>query len=151
MRKVFVLTSYLLMAPFCLPASAEILAYESTDNTGINKKEQIDVIEKYLTNLSSTLKTMESKLDGNALKIKSLEEVVKVLKEQDLKKIQDQIGEKKAEAPTPAATPNSEELEKIKADILAIKNEDIEKVQIEVRSLRSSLEQIQEILKINKK
>ncbi len=150
MHKVTVLTSCLLIASFFTQASAEIKTYESTDNTGINKKEQIEVIEKYLANLSGTLKTMEAKLEANTVKLKSLEDVIKVLKEQDIKKIQDQLGEKKTPAAASAA-PNTEELDKIKADILAIKNEDIEKVQIEVRSLNSSVEQIQQLLKINKR
>lgn len=151
MRKVAVLTSYLLLVTFFAPAMAEIKTYETTDNTGINKKEQIEVIEAYLKNLSGTLKAMETKLDANVLKLNTLENVVKAIKEQDIKKIQDQLGEKKDTPATATAASNTEELEKIKADILAIKNEDIEKVQIEVRSLNSSVEQIQQMLKINKK
>lgn len=151
MHKIAVLTSCLLLATLFGPVKAEIKAYESTDNTGINKKEQIDVIEKYLTNLSGTLKNMEAKLDANTIKLKTLEDVVKAIKDQDIKKIQDKLGEKKETPPAATNSPTAEELEKIKADILAIKNEDIEKVQLEVRSLKSSVEQIQGLLKINKK
>lgn len=153
MSKVFVLTLCLLAPIYFASAQAQVKSYESTDNTGINKKEQIEVIEKYLADLSGTLKTMEAKLDANTIKLKALEDVVKAIKEQDLKKIQDQIGEKKeaSTSGTPEAKPNTEELDKIKADILAIKNEDIEKVQFEVRALNSSIEQIQQILKINRK
>lgn len=135
-------------------AFAEIKTYQSTDNTGLNKREQIDNVEKYLMELSGSLKNMEAKLDANALKIKTLEDVVKALKDTDLKKIQDQLGQKKTEtAATAQATPGPtmEEMEKLKADILTIKNQDIEKVQSDVRSLSSSVEYIQKMLKINQK
>lgn len=136
------------------PTFAQIKTYESTDNTGLNKREQIDNVEKYLMELSGSLKNMEAKLDANAMKIKALEDVVKALKDNDLKKIQDQLGQKKSEsAETAKATqgPTTDDVEKLKADILVIKNQDIEKVQLEIRNLNSSVEYIQRLLKIGQK
>lgn len=131
---------------------AEINVYQSTDNTGLNKREQIDTIEKYLTELSGSLKNMEAKLDANAMKLKTLEEVVKAIKDQDIKKIRDQLGQKKTEEKATASPgPTTEEMEKLKADILTLKNDDIEKVQTEIRSLNSSVEEIQKLLKINQR
>ncbi|AUN98195.1 hypothetical protein C0V70_08770 [Bacteriovorax stolpii] len=133
---------------------AEIKTYQSTDNTGLNKKEQIDNLERYLMELSGSLKNMEAKLDANAIKIKTLEDIVKAIREQDIKKIQDQLGEKKTDSPAAAQAapgPTMQEMDKLKADILTLKNEDIEKVQSDIRNLNSSVEYIQKMLKIGQK
>ena len=84
---------FALAALFSLHCSAEIMIYKNTDNTGINKLERIGVIETYLSNLSGTLKAMEAKLDATDLKLKTLDATLSALKENDLKKIQDQLTE----------------------------------------------------------
>lgn len=111
---------------------AEIAVYKSTDNTGINKLERIGVIEQYLATLSATLQKMESKLESNSQKLAEIESSLKGVKDNDIKKIQEQLSEKKPEAKNGA----NEELEKLKADILAIKNEDIERIRRDIQLLK---------------
>jgi polyhydroxyalkanoate synthesis regulator phasin len=129
---------------------AEIKIYESTDNTGINKREQIDVIEKYLITLSGQLKSLESKIDSNSFKIKSMETSIAGIKDIDLKKIQDQLSEKNE--PEKVDAKNEEgELEKLRADILAVKNNDIESIRGDINSLKFSIRDIQSIIKTPKR
>jgi DNA repair exonuclease SbcCD ATPase subunit len=138
--KTTILGFALLLSPLC---NAQIEPYKSTDNTGINKLERIGVIETYLSNLSSALKNMESKIEANTLKLTSLENSLKN-KDEDIKKIQGQLGEKKPVGPEMA------ELEKLKADMLAIKNEDIEKIRIQVQGLNYSVQSMQGLMEIRK-
>jgi hypothetical protein len=121
---------------------AEVEIYKSTYNTGINKLEQITAIETYLTKLSSMVNSMEEKLDANSVKLTTLENMLKSFKEVDLKKVQDQLGEQRAKA----ATPEMAELQKLKADVTAIKNEDIEKIRIQIQGLNSTIQSMQLIL-----
>lgn len=129
---VLILNTYL--------ANAEIQIYQDTDNTGQNKLERIGVIEKYLIDLSNSVKKMDEKLDENAKKIKTLEADFKEIKNNDLKKLQTLLGEKKEEGGEDG------ELKKIKADILAIKNDDIEKLKSEVMGLNNIIKSIQGIM-----
>lgn len=123
---------------------AEFEVYKSTDNTGINKYERIGVIETYLTNLSTALNKMEAKIDANYLKLSTLEGLLKA-NEAEVKKMQASMGEKKA------PTASEAELEKLKADFLAIKNEDIEKLKIQVQGLNYSIQSVQGLLEMKKK
>ena len=154
MMKMLVLLSYIGVSSLC---SAEVKVYQTTDNTGLNKREQIDTVEKYLTDLSTTLKSMEAKLDQNSLRLKTLEDTVGVIKNKDLKQIQDQLGAKTittaATTTTPAVVPvvSATEIEKINADILALKNDDVEVLKGDVQAMKSSLRYIQSLLKIDQK
>lgn len=123
---------------------AEIEVYKSTDNTGINKLERIGVIENYLTNLSTALNKMEAKIDANYLLLKTVEGRL-LAQDNEVKKMQASLGEKKA------PTASDAELEKLKADILAIKNEDIEKIKIQVQGLNYSIQSVQGLLEMKKK
>ena len=123
--------------------AAEIQIYKSTDNTGINKLERIGVIETYLATLSGTLQNIEAKVDASALKLSALEKVVAQIKDTDIKNIQAKLGEK-TEA---AKSPSMEELDKIKADITALRNNDIEGLQVQIQGLSSSVQSIQGILR----
>lgn len=117
---------------------AQVTAYESTENAGLNKKERIDAVEKYLADLAASLKKMEAKLDENSQKMKSLEDVVKAIKEAEAKKVEPKLGEQKA--------PNSKEkseMDKLKADILAIKNQDIEKLKMNFEELSDTVRMMQ--------
>jgi hypothetical protein len=139
---------------------AEIKVYQSTDNTGINKKEQIDGIERYLAELGNQLRKMEEKIDASSLKLKNMESAIAVIKEVDLKKIQEQLipkndPAKKATGKTSDETIEAtgevigkDELEKLKADILAIKNNDIEQIRLDLNGLKFSIKNIESILKI---
>lgn len=122
---------------------AEIQIYKSTDNTGINKLERIGVIESYLATLSGTLQNIEAKVDASALKISALEKVVAQIKDTDIKNIQAKLGEKSE----PAKNPTTEELDKLKADVTALKNDDIEGLRIQIQGLNSSVQSIQGILR----
>jgi chromosome segregation ATPase len=120
---------------------AEIKVYQDTDNTGTSKFERIGIIEKYLINLSETLKSMEEKVEANSQKLKKLEENISTLKEKDLKLLTSRIDEvalvKKKESK------ESEEIEKLKSDIVTMKNDDIEKMKTDLQALRSSLKQFE--------
>ena len=110
---------------------AEVPAYQITENTGLNKQERIDYLDKYMANLSSTLKSFESKLDENSKKMKDIEASIKEMKvEADKKNVSPQTNEKKQNK-------NSEtsEVEKLKADILVLKNKDIEKIKSDLSDL----------------
>ena len=126
---------------FITTAQAEIKVYQDTDNTGTNKFERIGIIEKYLIDLSQSLKTMEVKIDANALKLKTLEDVVSQIKEKDLKNIQAQLAEKKPAAKKEASSEG--ELEKLKADILTLKNDDIEKMKIDLDLLNRAVKKLE--------
>lgn len=122
-------------------AMAEVSGYESTDNAGLNKQERIDNIEKYLSNLSASLKKMEAKLDENAQKFKSLDDVVKAMKaerEAAAQKIAGQLGEKKT-----VGVKDGAELEKMKADILVLKNDEIEKLKTQFSDLNETVKALQ--------
>lgn len=127
----------LLLSPFCM---AEIDLYKSTDNTGINKLERIGVIENYLVGLSGTLKSMETKVDSSNIKIEALEGLVKTLKEENAK-LKLELADKKA-----VKGVDQSEFDKLKADILSIKNEDIEKIRIQVQGLNYSVQSVQGLL-----
>ena len=102
---------------------AEIKPYQSIDNSGLNKQERIEVIDKYLVDLVASLKSMENKLDENSKKVKSLEEVVKALKNAELIKPAPPVSEKKNSSVVAAV--DLKEVEKLKADLLTLKNQDI--------------------------
>lgn len=123
--------------------SAEIALYKSTDNTGINKLERIGVIEQYLATLSGTLQNIEAKVDATAIKVNALEKVVAQIKDTDIKNIQTKLAEKAV----PTKTPEMEELDKLKADFLTLKNEDVESMKTQLQGLSSSVQSIQGILK----
>ncbi len=133
---------FALAALFSLHCSAEIRIYKNTDNTGINKLERIGVIETYLSNLSGTLKAMEAKLDATDLKLKTLDTTLSALKENDLKKIQDQLTEQKAAIAKPQDKVSMEELEKLKEDMLTLKNDDIEAIRQQILILKSGIDEI---------
>jgi hypothetical protein len=61
----------IILITLCGNVGAEVQIYQSTDNTGLNKREQIESVEKYLISFSQTLKKMEGTLDENAKKIQA--------------------------------------------------------------------------------
>lgn len=137
--KIWVLALGLIISNLC---NAEIPLYKSTDNTGINKLERIGVIEQYLINLSGQLQNIESKLDASALKVNALEKVVAQIKDTDIKNINAKLGEKVV----PPKSPEMAELDKLKADMTVLKNEDIETIRTQIQGLNSSVQSIQGIL-----
>lgn len=128
--------------------SAEIPGYSSTDNTGLNKKERIDAVETYLSNLTQSLTKLEQKLDENSKKLSDLDRVVNALKASEAKKVDSKLGEAKQPTPgNPAGKPEPSELEKLKADVLALKNQDIEKLKTNLEELSDTVKAIQSNLK----
>lgn len=132
------------------PCIAEVAVYKPTDNTGMNKKEQIDGIEKFLATLSTQLNSLEQKIDANGTKIKNLETSLFSIKENDIKKIQEQITAKpnSASSASEKTSESPEELEKIKADILAMKNNDIEQMRLDINALKFSVKNLETIIKV---
>lgn len=137
MRLSCALLVSLLLSTLC---NADIEAYKSTDNTGINKLERIGVIENYLVTLSAALKDMEAKNTLNSVKIETLAASLKI-KEADIKKIQDKLLEKST-----AKTPEMAELEKLKQDLIALKNDDIEKMRFQIQGLSNNMDSINGVL-----
>jgi len=124
----------LYLSLICSPSFAEIPPFQSNENTGLNKKERIDELEKYLSDLAGTLKKMETKLDENTKKVQSLNDVVKLLKDAQDKKVESDFGEKKI-----TDSKEAFEIEKLKLDILILKNQDIEKLKNDVKDLNDTL------------
>ncbi len=140
------LISFLLFLLLVLSLS-EIPPYHSTENVGQNKKERIDSVEKYLIDLSQSLREMDTKIDENAKKVKGLEESVKdTLKElRSLtdKKEQASIDDKKTLVSKEARVDKSE-MDKIREDILFLKNKDIEKLKIDFDELRELVKRLEQ-------
>lgn len=134
------------------PCYAEIKIYQTTDNTGINKKEQIEVIEAYLKDLSGMLKTIEARVEADSQRIKTMEANISAIREQDIKKLQEQVTKVSTVAKDPAnetaqQKANAEEMEKIKIDILTMKNNDIEPLREDIGMIRASLRNLQSAVK----
>lgn len=125
-------------------AQSQIPTYEATDNAGLNKRERIDSVEKYVIDLSSSLRSMESKLDENAKKIKALDDTVKGIKEELTKKEAAKLGEQKApQKESKEVKEIYQELDKLKSDILSMKNQDIEKLKINFEELSETVRMLQ--------
>ena len=126
----------------------KVQTYESGENVGLNKQERLEHVDTFLSTQNSSLKNMEKKLDDNAKKIKDLESIIKALKEHQAKTdkaLEDKIGEKAN--PTSSASKELPEAEKLKADILSLKNKDIEKLKNDLSDLSDTVKAIQATLK----
>lgn len=170
------LVATLILSFFCFgpcASHAEIKSYESTDNTGQNKKERIDSVESYLTNLSNSLQKMETKLDENAKKIQALDQTMKSVQDKmakkeaeeklasvakaSAKKGEEKGGEKSAEASSEKEEEKMDakvgertaksEIDKLKADMMALKNQDMEKLKASLEELSDTVKAIQATLK----
>ena len=148
------LVSFLLLGSFS--AFSEIKTYQSTDNTGENKYERINTVEKYLSDLSLSLKSMENKLDENARKIQALDSSIKNIKEKQealiteaeaRKKKDSKLGESKTASPAAPDTTEQTELDKLKADVLSLKNHDIERLKVNLEDLSDTVKAMQATLR----
>jgi hypothetical protein len=96
---------------------------------------------------------MEAKLDDNAKKIQNLQEVVNVLKEESFKKVEPKLGEQNQSSNKDAKmvldTPS--EMDKLKADILVLKNKDIETLKVNLEEIKETVKVLQESLKTRSK
>ncbi len=133
----------ILISVFTLTLSANsfggIQVFQTTDNTGLNKQERLDAIDKYLVGLSASIKNMEARLDENTKKIHEFDEVAKLIKGVDIK----QASEKNQGS----SGKDLNEIDKIKNDILSLKNNDIEKIKINVQELTETIKAIQATIK----
>ena len=118
---------------------AEIPLYKTTDNTGLNKLERIDVIEKYLINISGTLQKIESSVNANVEKIGSLEKLISQIKESDIKSLEKKLSEKLDNS----KNLDRDDLSKLQADLTILKNEDIELIKMQLQGLKSSVQLLQ--------
>lgn len=140
-----------IMLSLSINAVADIKVYQSTDNTGLNKQERIESVENYLIDLSRSLRTMEAKLDENAKKMGAIDSVVKAMAAQKAaedKLVLQKLGEKKSTAPATTVAPEEmNDLEKLKADILILKNDDIEKLKGDFQELNDTVRALQATIK----
>lgn len=140
-----------IMLSLSINAVADIKVYQSTDNTGLNKQERIESVENYLIDLSKSLRAMEAKLDENAKKMGAIDSVVKAMAAQKAaedKLVLQKLGEKKLAAPTTTVAPEEmNDLEKLKADILILKNDDIEKLKGDFQELNDTVRALQATIK----
>lgn len=170
MRRVAFISIFTLLS---FSAIAEIKTYESTENAGQNKKERIDSVESYLMTLSNSLQKMESKLDENSKKILQLDQMVKSIQEKQahreveekvaaaVKKTSAKKGEEKGDEKSSTA-PEKEgekmdakvgertersEIDRLKADMAALKNQDMEKLKAGLEELSDTVKAIQATLK----
>jgi flagellar motility protein MotE (MotC chaperone) len=141
-KKIYVIA---VSALLCSGALAEIKSYQSMDNSGLNKKERIESVELYLSELSSTLKSMEAKLLENSSKMKEFENTIKVLATKNSSEAsveQQKNSDKNRPRPT-GDSADKNELEKLKADILSLKNNDIEKLKMDYQDLNETVKVLQ--------
>ncbi len=125
---------------------AEVKTYEITENSGLNKLERIDTMDKYLVELSNSIKIMETKLNENSEKIKSLENTLRIQKEELLKKQNEKTTTEVSKA-SPLSTKDLSELEKLKADFISLKNNDIEKLKVDFQDQKETINIIQTTLR----
>jgi TolA-binding protein len=127
-------------------SQAEVKVYEITENTGLNKLERIDTMDKYLVELSNSIKIMEAKLSENSEKIKSLESIIRTQKEEQLKKQNEKVTTEISKS-SPTSTKDLSELEKLKADFIVLKNNDIEKLKVDFQDQKETINIIQATLR----
>lgn len=143
-KSLNVLMGLCLFVSLSTTSMAQVKVYQSTDNTGLNKQERIEAVEGYLIDLSKSLKNMEAKLDENAKKLNNLDSVVKAMAQAD-KAAMEKLGEKKASTPASTAlnAKDVNEVEKLKADFLVLKNEDIEKLKVQFDEINDTVKALQ--------
>ena len=130
--------------------------YTSTDNVGLTKKQRIDSVETYLSKMASDINEIDKKFSEAQDKIKSMQKDLDALLEFkkmiEAKKKEEEEAQKEANDPKnkdKAKPKDKTELEKLKEDILALKNKDIEKLKMEMEYLREDMKNY--IIKANQK
>jgi chromosome segregation ATPase len=126
---------------------AETEVYQDTINKGMSKGERFEVLESYLTTLSKSVSGLESKLNENSEKMKSLEKLLMILKEEQNKLAMKKVGEDK---PSETDKKSDPELSKLKTELEALKSKDIEKLKDDIDALTSTVKSIQLIMKSQK-
>ena len=117
---------------------ATLPSYESTDNQSMTKGERFDSIEKQMMAISNAVNSFEKTLNENAKKIKDLENIIKTLKDQDNIKAKERVGEQPDDSKK-----TTDEMKKLKADMLSIKNQDIEKIKVDIHDINDAIKVLQ--------
>lgn len=128
---------FILSLVFSFVTKADLDVYKDTDNTGLNKKERIDSIEKYLIDLSKNVKSLESKFDENAKKIKQLDDDLKKIKMELPKDQLNKIGE------SSESLKNNPEINKLRTDFENFRARDFERLKNDFNVLSESLIKLQ--------
>lgn len=146
MSKLLVLLIFMI---FGVNTKAQVSVYEDTVNKGMSKEERFEVIEKYMSDFSKTVKEIESKVDDGQKKIKSLSDSInqinlKITKLEEKKiesiKAEEKIDPKKL----------SEELDKVKNDLDNLKKIEVGKMSKDIEGLSNVIKSIQLIIKAQK-
>ncbi len=126
-----------------LYAEDSIGLYKDTNNQGLNKLERIEYVEKYLKDFSASFKSIESKMEESNKRFKELEKNIEDMKK-DFQKIESKINnekkdekkeDKKLGEEIKKTAQELEDIEKVKKDILSLKNQDIEKIKLDLEKL----------------
>lgn len=112
--KTFVLAISLLVSASLL---ADVEVFKSQDNTGLNKLERIDGMEKSLVQYSAAIKNLESTVEEQRKLITELQKTVKILKDNDDKRVRAALGERATDVQSAVG-----EIEKLKADFKEVEN-----------------------------
>lgn len=113
-----------------LPIMAAVKEYHLTENEGLYKPERFDSIERHLIELTSAFNKLEEKVEANSKMIKMLEEKGRTVKVSESLKTELVPEEGKS-----SIKKLEEELKKVNADLLVIKDKDIEKMKEDIRQL----------------
>lgn len=132
--KTFMLTGLLLFSQSIL---ADVEVYKDTENTGQNKLERLEGMEKYLVQFSASIKNLESKIEEQSKKMSSLEKEVNALKELEDKRTKTALGQVRNDPQAAMA-----EIEKLKADFTTLKNDDIEQIRQDLIMLNKTMKDI---------
>jgi phage-related tail protein len=128
-----------------LNAMATVPSYQETENEGMTKPERFSSIEKQLIEVSKAVNeiadknvvaigALSEKINENSKRIKLLEDQFKLLKPAD-KTAEHKVSDKPASL--------EDEMKKLKADFLSLKNQDMEKMSIELHELSLHLKQLE--------
>lgn len=135
MKKIALAISFLFMQ--ALLASVDV--YKVTENTGLNKLERIDSIETYLVSLSAGLKNLESKMEEQTKKIEAMNKIVTKLEDNDAKRVKAALG-----GPITSLEGATGEIERLRKDFTAIKNDEIEKLKKDILIIQERVQDIRE-------
>ena len=118
---------------------AAVKEYHETENEGLYKDERWSTLEKHLIELTNAFNKLESKVEENSKAIKGLEEKAKTVKVSETATPEVATGPK-----ANGSKKVEDELKKLNADILVIKDKDIERMKEDIRQLFISVKILQE-------
>lgn len=143
MGKILVLLIFMILGS---NTWAEVSVYEDTVNKGMSKGERFEVIEKYMSDFSKTMKDIETKVDDGQKKLKSLIDSINQINSKIAKLEEKKVEEKKTDEKTDPKK-LAEDIEKIKTDFDDLKKNELGKMTKEMESLTGVVKSIQLIMK----